>query len=140
MIWRESWSGKLLKISAPPTPDTCAGKFSLKSMGGWAEGLACADPGARTPIGVSGNSKKFSIFKIVILNDLFNFFHLPIYSPSFAQITFMKFKLLKNQNPPPWCIRVDRKQISERIQRFLSWHFIFFAYCNTVLLYKSLLW
>ena len=24
-------------------------------MGGWAEGLACADPGARTPIGVSGN-------------------------------------------------------------------------------------
>ena len=25
------------------------------SMGGRAEGLACADPGARTPIGVSGN-------------------------------------------------------------------------------------
>ena len=24
-------------------------------MGGWAEGLACADPGARTPISVSGN-------------------------------------------------------------------------------------
>ena len=24
-------------------------------MGGRAEGLACADPGARTPIGVSGN-------------------------------------------------------------------------------------
>ena len=33
--------------------DTCAGKFLLTSMGGWAEGLACADPGARTPIGVS---------------------------------------------------------------------------------------
>jgi hypothetical protein len=33
----------------------CAGKFSLKLMGGWAEGLACADPVARTPIGVSGN-------------------------------------------------------------------------------------
>ena len=27
--------------------DTGAGKFPLKSMGGWVEGLACADPGAR---------------------------------------------------------------------------------------------
>ena len=34
--------------------DTCAGKCLLMSMGGQAEGLACADPGARTPIGVSG--------------------------------------------------------------------------------------
>ena len=34
--------------------DMCAGKFPLTSMGGRAEGLACADPGARTPIGVSG--------------------------------------------------------------------------------------
>ena len=30
-------------------------KFSLMSMRGRAEGLVCADPGARTPIGVSGN-------------------------------------------------------------------------------------
>ena len=35
--------------------DMCAGKFPLASMGGRAEGLACADPGARTPIGASGN-------------------------------------------------------------------------------------
>ena len=35
--------------------DTCAGIFPLDSMGGRAEGLACADPGARTPIGASGN-------------------------------------------------------------------------------------
>jgi hypothetical protein len=34
--------------------DTGAGKFPLVSMGGRAEGLACADPGARTPIGASG--------------------------------------------------------------------------------------
>ena len=33
--------------------DTCAGKFPLVLMGGPAEGLACADPGARTPIGAS---------------------------------------------------------------------------------------
>ena len=33
--------------------DTCAGKFPKVSMGGLAEGLACADPGARTPIGAS---------------------------------------------------------------------------------------
>ena len=36
--------------------DMCAGKFPLVSMGGRAEGLACADLGARTPIGASGNS------------------------------------------------------------------------------------
>ena len=36
--------------------DTCAGKFPLVSMGGRVEGLACADPGVRTPIGMSGNS------------------------------------------------------------------------------------
>ena len=41
-------------------PDKCAEKFPLTSMGGRAEGLACADPGARTPIGVSGNFLDFS--------------------------------------------------------------------------------
>ena len=34
--------------------DMCAGKFPLMLMGGRAEGLACADPGARTPIRMSG--------------------------------------------------------------------------------------
>ena len=34
--------------------DTRAGKFPLVSMGGWAECPACADTGARTPIGASG--------------------------------------------------------------------------------------
>ena len=36
--------------------DTRAEKFPLVSMGGRAEGLACADPGAGTPIGVRGNT------------------------------------------------------------------------------------
>ena len=36
--------------------DMCAGKFPLVSMGGRLEGLACADPGTRTPISASGNS------------------------------------------------------------------------------------
>ena len=35
--------------------DMCVGKFPLVSMGGQAEGLAWADPGARTPIGAGGN-------------------------------------------------------------------------------------
>ena len=35
--------------------DTCPGNFPLMSIGGQAEGLACADPRPRTPIGVSGN-------------------------------------------------------------------------------------
>ena len=42
--------------------DMCAGKFPLTSMGGRAEGLTCADPGARTPIGASGNLHNFLIF------------------------------------------------------------------------------
>ena len=35
--------------------DICAKKLTLVSMGGREEGLACADPGARTPIDASGN-------------------------------------------------------------------------------------
>ena len=35
--------------------DTGGGKFPLVSMGGRAEGFACADPRARTPIGASRN-------------------------------------------------------------------------------------
>ena len=35
--------------------DTGAGKFPFMSKGGRAEGLGCADPRARTPIGLSGN-------------------------------------------------------------------------------------
>ena len=48
--------------------DTCAGKFPLVSMGGRAEGCACEDPEARTPIGASGNFKNLLVF--------FFFFHL----------------------------------------------------------------
>ena len=35
--------------------DTCTGIISSGVDGGRAEGLACADPEARTPIGASGN-------------------------------------------------------------------------------------
>ena len=38
---------------------TCTGKFLLKMMGGRAEGLACADPVARTPFGGRRNSDCF---------------------------------------------------------------------------------
>ena len=44
------WLGELFEGDSA---DMCAGKFPLMSMEGRAEGLACADPGARTPIGVS---------------------------------------------------------------------------------------
>ena len=43
------------KFQKSDSADTCARKFLLVSMGGRAQGLACADPGARTPIGASGN-------------------------------------------------------------------------------------
>ena len=39
--------------------DTCAVKFPLVSMGGRAGGLACTDPGARTPFGASGNLSSY---------------------------------------------------------------------------------
>ena len=48
--------------------DMCARKFPLVSMGGRAEGLVCADPGARTPIGASGN---FLSFLAALLGDKF---------------------------------------------------------------------
>ena len=48
--------------------DTCGGKCPLMSMGGRAEGLACTDPVARTPIGVSGNLLLF------LQNVDFNFY------------------------------------------------------------------
>ena len=35
--------------------DMCAGKVPLVLMGARVEGLVCADPRARTPIGASGN-------------------------------------------------------------------------------------
>jgi hypothetical protein len=38
--------------------DMCVGKFPLTATGGQAECLACADPEARTPIGVSGIFKR----------------------------------------------------------------------------------
>ena len=47
--------------------DTCARKFPLVSIGGRAEGLACADPGARTPIGASG-IYLFFLFKLLLSN------------------------------------------------------------------------
>ena len=44
--------------------DMCAGKFPLVLMGGRAEGLACADPGVRTPISASGILTSFFIQKL----------------------------------------------------------------------------
>jgi hypothetical protein len=41
--------GKCLKVTLQ-----CGGKFLLMSIGGRVEGLARADPGARTPIGMRG--------------------------------------------------------------------------------------
>ena len=47
--------------------DTCGEKFPLMSMGGRAEGLVCEDPGARTPIGMSGS------FSSMVIKVLLNF-------------------------------------------------------------------
>ena len=41
--------------------DTCSKKIPLVSMGGRAEGLACADLEARTPISVSGIIHSFEL-------------------------------------------------------------------------------
>ena len=54
--------------------DMCAEKFPLVLMGGRAEGLACADPGARTPIGASGLYKAVASKDFYYFFDFFNFF------------------------------------------------------------------
>ena len=51
--------------------DMCAGKFPLVSMGGRVEGLECADPVARTPIGPSGIFFHFHP-KYYLILDLLN--------------------------------------------------------------------
>ena len=48
--------------------ETCTGKFP---MGGRAEGPACADTGARTPIGASGNL--FALFLLLMNGFNMNF-------------------------------------------------------------------
>ena len=49
---------RLGEMSEDDSADTCAGKYPLMLMVGRAEGVACADPGARTPIGVTGINKR----------------------------------------------------------------------------------
>ena len=49
--------------------DKCAGKFPQVSMGGRAEGLACADPGARTPISAGGNFHFQILMEVQIYNN-----------------------------------------------------------------------
>ena len=68
--------------------DMCAGKFPQVSMGCRAEGLACADPRARTPIGASGiqshvKHKDKDSYKILCLTQkktLPTSFHLTLYN------------------------------------------------------------
>ena len=62
------------------TADMCGKQFPLMLMGGRVEGLVCADPGVRTPIGVIGiipfNYSSFvnPLFHFIPLtNDLFLF-------------------------------------------------------------------
>ena len=55
-------SEELGEVFEVDSADTLARKFPLVSMGGRAEGLACADPGARTPIGASGINLFFLLF------------------------------------------------------------------------------
>ena len=51
----------LVEMFEGDSADMCAEKFPLVSMGGQADGIRCADPGVRTPIGASGN---FSILRL----------------------------------------------------------------------------
>ena len=61
--------------------DTCARKFPLVSMGWRAEGLACADPGARTPSALAEILTMIiqilELFKITVLltTYIYNVYH-----------------------------------------------------------------
>jgi hypothetical protein len=64
--------------------DTCTGKFLLILMGDRAEGLVCADTGARTPIDVSGILLYSTDNKLDFLylshNFEINYFHIYVQS------------------------------------------------------------
>jgi hypothetical protein len=60
----------LVEMLEGDSADTGAGKFPLVSMGGRAKGLACADPGARTPIGASGISFLFATLGPILTSQL----------------------------------------------------------------------
>ena len=49
--------------------DTCADFFLMVLMGCLAEGLACSDPEARTPIGASGNFSNPNVISLGHLGD-----------------------------------------------------------------------
>ena len=77
------WSKGLGEMFEGDSADLCAGKFPLMLMGGWAEGLACADPWARTSLGVSGNL-------------IFFFFHAPVTRiPEMVVVGFRNFAWAK---------------------------------------------
>ena len=59
--------------------DLCGRKFSLLSVGGQAEGLACADPGARTPIGASGNLSFIITFVDMVITFVTLLVHFSIF-------------------------------------------------------------
>ena len=82
--------------------DTCGGKFLLVSMGGRAEGLACVDPGVRTPIGVSGNFVKLQVYFRVI--------HFFLSLPFSLQSTLMNYHHQANKRNT---ITDQRRQLSQ---------------------------
>jgi hypothetical protein len=65
-------SDGLAEVFEGDSADMCAGKFPLVSMRGQVEGLACADPEARTPIVASGNCHMF-FFKFLNITFQFQF-------------------------------------------------------------------
>ena len=58
-------------VESQDSQDMCAKKYPLVSMGGRVEGQVWADPGARTPIGASGNfilSQDYQLLVILIIS------------------------------------------------------------------------
>ena len=58
--------------------DMCAVTFPVMLMGGQAEGLVCADPGARTPNGVSGNFVDVFTYHISSKDNRFYFYFVKV--------------------------------------------------------------
>ena len=79
--------------------DTCAGKFPLTSIRGRAEGLACKDTEARTPIGVSRNFSfvfKSTYPKVVDWKYLCNKFYFIHWSVEMSNIFYFKIESWKS--------------------------------------------
>ena len=113
--------------------DMCANKISLVSMGGWAEGQACADPGARTPIGASGISYLSFFLGHILFSQLVLFYGREILHGLLLNIRIpLNNKKFRDPHFPPYYDLFDwTKGRNIKSSRVLKFFFALKAYFHS---------